>query len=303
MCDKKDDLDIRYHVVCLIDILGQKQRFAGWSDIPDDFRPTPPFALALQQTVGAVLGFRDMFNDLFETFDKQRISDENLEQLDVEQRQAYERYRDCSRLKTQQFSDTFVFYSPLTNSSGDLTVTPLYRIFGACCISMLSSLIAKLPLRGAVAIGTGTELEDGNFYGPALAKAHSLESEVAAYPRIIVSKEAVSFMRHVQAHRGEYLLDAMAEMAKVCESVVCMDTDNVPIVDFIGRAYQEIEGGEHRETIRAIETAYAFVMSERKRFDREGNDKLEERYQRLQKYIESRLNLWGLSPEGEQEQK
>jgi len=294
----REDLDIRYHAVCVLDILGQKHGLEGWSDVPENLEPTPSYLHALQRTVGVVVNLREMFKNFFATCDRGWISGDDYARMDAQQREVYERYRDCL-LRTQQFSDTFIFYSPLMNSSGELSATPLYRILAACCMAMSSSLASKIAVRGGVCIGIGAEVAPHSLYGPALAKAHWLENKIAKYPRIVVSPEVPSFLRQMRTNRDECPSEIMALLAEVCESMLCMDTDNWPIVDFIGKGYQQIVGGENAKAIEGVSKAYSFVTSERRRFHQDQGTGLEERYGRLQDYMQSRLHLWGLSPDGE----
>lgn len=182
---------IRYYVMCLIDILGQKKHLQRWAMLPSDGKPSDEFVEALKRTVGTVLSFREMFEGFFSRFGRPPQQAAMLDRLPLTQQEQFMRIRESRPLPTQQFSDTFVFYAPLTNSHGDVSGATFFQMLTAAASAVLYGLATKAPIRGAITVGAGMEISAGNFYGPALAEAHSLESEVAEYPRVVLSEEAV----------------------------------------------------------------------------------------------------------------
>lgn len=285
-----DEYNLQYYVVCVIDVLGQWEKLAQWSEMPLDGVLSPELIGALKNTVGTVLGFKEVFEKYFSQVSQCIISDK-VALLPPKEQLLFQRYRDCV-LKTQRFSDTFVFYAPLQNSFGDLSVVQVHQILGACSSAMLTSLAARIPVRGGVTIGTGIEIEDLNLYGPALAVAHFLESRIAEYPRVIVSPEVLRFLDMMEgnADAGE-LERIMSGMAKECRKLVTIDADRRWIVDYMGPGV--LENLPVDDTFqKAIGIAYGFACSEAERFRVEGNSKLALRYASLQRYIESRMKLW-----------
>ncbi len=293
MSGKDDDYFLGYHVVCLIDVLGQKQKLAQWAELPDDRQVTPDFIKALKDTIGTVLTFRDQFIQFFEQLGQCTMPDK-LTALPSEKQKQYHRFKEC-RVKVERFSDTFVFSSPIPNTHGDASITPLYRILAACCMAMFWSLAAKTPVRGAISIGTGAELEDESFYGPGLAEAHYLESEVAGYPRVVVSNSVRQFLADGQVYSSDReVAEIMKQIAGTCRSFICQDVDGCWIVDFLDKELRDLLGPDLKggDTVRM---AYEFVRSEALRFRNAGNSKLAVRYYLLQQYIESRLPIWGIA--------
>jgi hypothetical protein len=288
-----DDFNVGYHVVCIIDVLGQKNKLAQWAKIPADGQPTSEFVNALKQTVGTILVFKKIFLDYFDIFHQGRIPDK-LAVLPLEQQEKCRRGMD-SKVNIEQFSDTFVFYSLIKNAHGDVSVMPIFQTMAACCMAMTLSLAAKSPVRGAITIGTGTELEDhNNFYGPALAEAHYLESEIAGYPRVIVSDKVREFLADRQTHSNDWeIAEIMKLMASSSRSLLCQDVDGRWIVDFLGQGNRDIVE-QDKECLAAVPKAYKFVRREAIRFREESNTKLALRYYLLQQYIESRLPIWGI---------
>lgn len=290
---KKDDFTFfGYHVVCLIDVLGQKQKLARWAKLPEDGQVTPDFIKALKDTAGTVLTFRDQFIKFFDRMNQCTIPDKLAAQPKEKQKQ-YQRFKEC-RVKVERFSDTFVFSSQIPNAHGDASITPMYRVLATCCYAMLWSLAGKTPVRGAVSIGAGAEPEDESFYGPGLAEAHYLESEVASYPRIIVSPMVRQFLADGQVYStNREIAQIMSQMASTCRSFICQDVDGCWIVDFLGKGLRDLLGPD-MPSGEAVGMAYEFVRSEASRFREAGNSKLAVRYHLLQQYIESRLPIWGI---------
>ncbi len=296
MSEKDDTTVFGYHVVCLIDVLGQKQKLARWASLPDGGQITPDFIDALKQTAGIVLSFRSQFIDYFKRL-SQCTMPEKLVELPKAQQERYQRLKNCE-VPVERFSDTFVFSSQIGSSHGDASVTPMYRILGTCCYAMLVSLAAKLPVRGAVTVGAGGMLEDGSFYGPALAEAHQLESEVAKYPRVVVSQTACEFLADGQAYSMDReTAEIMGKIAGICRSFIWQDVDGCWIVDFLGEGLRDLLGSNTGMTV-AVKMAYDFVRAQAEQFRKSKNVKLALRYHLLQQYIESRLHLWGIQANG-----
>jgi hypothetical protein len=283
-----------YHVVCLIDVLGQKEKLAAWPEMPGKGEITPEFLKALKETVGTVLAFRDHFDSLFEQLNKRALPPQ-LVAMPKKQQEIYRRVADCS-VRVERFSDTFVFSSRIGNSQKESSVTPMYSILAACCMAMLVSLAGKTPVRGAITVGLGAELEDKSFYGPALAEAHYLESKIADYPRVVVSPSALEFVARGQKYAtNPKAAMAMDAIAGACRSLICKDADGHHIVDFLGKGLREILPTA-TQFDSAVRAANDFVRQEVIRFQGSGNSTLAGRYAILQQYLDSRLPIWGLNP-------
>jgi len=287
-----DEFNLVNHVVCFLDLVGQQTKLGGWERLPES-NPTPDFIKALKQTVGTVMAFREMFQLYFDEAAKSIVPFGIVDSFPWQERQLIQRAQDC-RLKTQQFGDTFVFYSPIPNSDGDVSMGAPFQLLFASCWAMVMSLAGKVPFRGAVSVGTGVELAENVFYGPALWDAYRHEREVAGYPRVVISPEAMRFFKGNAGFSESPPIDRyMKQMAVVCRSMLCMDTDGQLILDFLGRGVLDIVGAPRPDLTEAIEKAYSFVRSESQRF-RACDENLALRYAWLQKYMEARLHLWGL---------
>ena len=282
---------VKDYVVCLLDVLNQKEHLNGWSKIPPDGILTPQFEDAMKKSVGRVQFVREQFEAYFRQFELMQSSAAWLPIYNLSVRQ---RFRECT-LHTQQFSDTVIFYSPLVTKFGDENVESVCRILAACATIMMCALEKHIPLRGAVCIGPGLEFGKNDFYGPALAQAYELESKKAEYPRVVVSSELRDFLRSGLFSKDSDVNQLNVFLAEYCEDLLWDDLDGQIIVDFMGKTFSEIvdEDGKIAPPFQKVvlETRN-FVTSEADRFQQSGNEKLALRYRRLHEYIQSRADFW-----------
>ena len=148
------NISVEYHVICVIDLLGQSDNLMKWMKLPSNESEAERFKQGMKYSVGTVEWFRNIFVEFFENFNKPQLSEAELGQLKPKQKETLERCRSCE-LSIEQFSDTFVFHAPLKNSHGDVTSTPIYRMLSASAMAMFMSLAGKTALRGAMTIGLG----------------------------------------------------------------------------------------------------------------------------------------------------
>lgn len=80
MNEQKNNFVFAPHVVCLIDILGQKEKLKGWANPPLSQEPDSEYLQAIRETVGKVLSFRSLFSNFFESFEQSGIPEEALKQ-------------------------------------------------------------------------------------------------------------------------------------------------------------------------------------------------------------------------------
>jgi hypothetical protein len=287
---------VGFHVVCLIDLLAQKERLKAWA-APISAPLSPEITIALKKTVGTVEWFRQAFSEFFAASAKSALPPTLIDTLPADKRDLFVRCGQ-SALEIQQFSDTFVFHSPLQNAHRDCTMMPFYQMLVACCWAVPLSLAGGVPLRGSICLGNGLKLRAGDFYGPALAEAHELESKHVGCPRVILSDEATKMLRGGAGFSDEPLIEAvMQTMRARCLRMVCEDTDGRVIVDYLG---EEAHGLANKSSesmslhLQAVEKAYRFVTSEQARFLCANNEILHKRYSLVRQYMDTRLPIWGL---------
>ncbi len=191
-------------------------------------------------------------------------------------------------LKWQRFSDGLVTYTSLADPLEHCPFRALYFLIGGCATAMLRMLANGTPIRGGLALGAGSELRDGELYGPALARAHKLESEIAGYPRIVIDQRAFEYIARVhQSTGGGSRGEAARNLAGLCFQMIQTDVDGHTVVDFLGPGVVQQTGLSPDSPI--IAKAKAFVESQYENHKGNKRSKLAFRYASLLNYFEWRL--------------
>ena len=290
--DKSDGkITFGFYVVGLIDVLNQQEHLLRMEELPKTHEERTRFIEAAKESVGAVSAFRDAFRGFFRAFancDWEARRDPRFQSLSPSQRAEFRRLMEL-RVGQQCFSDTTVLFSPLAIGDEDTTVFGVLGMILATGVTLLSALANGVAIRGGIDVGVGTEYWDGEVYGPALARAHDLEQSVARYPRIMLGKTAMEFMRDCvsseDAAPAAHLNKAVASM---CLSAIWVDDDGAPIVDFLGDAFK-VTCPEAVEYSALGRQALAFARGEHERFVSIGDSKHALRYFRLCRYLAARL--------------
>jgi hypothetical protein len=296
----KDSIAYRCYLIAFIDVLGQKEAFQGLDVLPkdDDDELSKKFIQAHRQTVEFVESFRNGFESFFNAY-----ADSGTSKLTVPEgkKEQFDAMRKVI-LKHQRFSDSIQAFVPL--DSGQYHSNVVNGVFGvltACGAMLLLALVQKKAVRVGVEIGPGTELSNGEVYGPALFKAYELESNIAQYPRVVIGKELINYLRNLEnripqlPNQTKEDIELCGRLADSCLKMIVKDVDGYPILDYLGE--------EFRKNIRAdrpidpkmsfddiSRMAFAFVQSEQQKWREKRNAKLAVRYHLLQNYFSARMN-------------
>jgi hypothetical protein len=283
-------LRLGYHLVALLDVLGQRDRFKALH-LPSTPEDATEVTEVLRQTAGFVMELRGIFGRQFTTFESGL---HNLKQHTNQQ----------VRPKFVGFSDSFITSAPLHNDSSALVpIITAFSVLSAASVVMLTSLACKHPLRGGIDVGLATEIGPGEIYGTALERAYILESKEAKYPRIVIGDEIWNYLN---ASRANFLAQTTPESKSIIAIIgkimqlVATDGDGKRILDYLGPIVREHAGsGEslHNFTEGMVKPTYEFVLTEQKRINAGNDPKLIPRYQALRNYVESRLGLWDVEAE------
>ena len=161
----------------------------------------------------------------------------------------------------------------------------IFELIGTCGGLMLLGLTERRPIRGGVDVAWGAELRPGELYGPAVARAYELESQVAEYPRIAVGPHVIRFLSSVQRQKAR---DRFAEydqsLADTCLKLIGRDTDGQYIVDYLGNGFRDAVSKEHHSEMYAH--ARNFVVQQVELHRLAGCDKLASRYTKLLEYFD-----------------
>lgn len=278
------DLVAYNYCVSFIDLLGQRDALKGEALLPhfssEDDRKK--FNATLKGTIGAILALQDRADVMMAIGTKDSpmrasIPPEHRNDWDEMLR---------TRVHTQRWSDGLVSFVCLGDQEIKCHMNGIYNIIGQAGSLCLLGLASKHPLRGAIDVAWGVELRPGEIYGASVARAYELESEVAQYPRIVVSDRIIRFLEDHIAHPGQDIFsENNRELAKLCHSMLIRDADGVCLVHYLGDEFQQaITRGQHAYL---YSQAMTFVLEQLKTYQASKNSKLAFRYVNLLNYFEA----------------
>ncbi len=278
-----DLLRYGYYLVAFIDLLGQREalrKFRGLPDVNNKEQVDKCIAF-LQDSIGTADYFHKEFQNFFDRYIAQGEGSSLNKDLMT-----------SNSIKFRRSPDGVMIFVSLEEPENRPQINAVCGVLGACASIFLLFLSAGKPMRGGIEIGTGVELNDNELFGPAVAEAYELESEVAQYPRIVVGKELVNYIRmHCRPKGVDIISMADAEFANMCLNMLIVDTDGYIIVDYLGKEFREAFAGELGPDIPL--KAFRFVTQETEKWCRRKKDtKLAARYKRLRKYFNAKISLW-----------
>lgn len=283
------------HVMVLIDFLGQANELAKWDSVPQYFPPPTDWLDAVRNTHGRVLMWREEFEKRFAAYlqSLRQYEERFAPKEPSDLRRKFDEYRQTS-IRRQHFSDTLIFYSRLQNEHGYWQVSNVAGMIVTGGALMLAALNHKTVFRGAIDVGmlthfpTDPDGRPGDPYGPALAKAHYLESKVADYPRIVVGPTLISYLdATINVPDRDRVAQANRSVAVDCRRHLTQDTDGCCIVDYLNDTFANT-GRDPAGWRKMQADGFAFVQSELTRFRAAKSEKLTKRYERLAAYFGSR---------------
>lgn len=132
------------YVVLLVDFLGQSNDLAKWNFLPSTVREAADWTIAVRNSVGRVLTWRERFVHEIREFSilLRKSQARFTPRLPTAIRGEFEAYRQ-SEVLHQHFSDTVVFYSRLQNNKGYWQVSSIGGMLATCGTLMLSALAVR----------------------------------------------------------------------------------------------------------------------------------------------------------------
>lgn len=286
MISESADIKLANYVVAFIDLLGQKAAMAGEGLLPEfpDQDRYNAFLAKARQSVGAVYSLYQHADTMLREMHARPRSPLH-EQLVPEKRVVWDRIR-ASAVRSQRWSDGLMAFASVAdpdNTCPTIGVFDLLALSGALCLLGLAS---KRPIRGGLDIAWAVQLRPGELHGPAVACAYHMESEVAGYPRIVVSSNLNDYLHYCSAANDRPEHAMLACYAKRCIGMLTTDTDGVVIVDYLGRAFREAVSESQHSTLYA--SALLFARDQLQTHSDSGDEKLTNRYRSLIHYFEAR---------------
>lgn len=209
-----NNINYYYYLVAFVDILGQKEVFRDLEkqSLEDNH---PKLIEAHKQTARFVETLRNDFQVFFNAYTAEKEPSVKVAPEKMEQFKAMLK----SNLKHQRFSDCIQAYVCLhTDKYHSNAINDVFRTLLACGDILLLSLARKKAFRAGVEVGLGTELDNGEIYGPVLYKAYELESKVAEYPRIVIGQKLINYLTNL-ANKHPQLHVQTKEDVELCKSM------------------------------------------------------------------------------------
>ncbi len=274
------------YCVAFIDLLGQRDAMRGQGLLipfaSEDQRKA--FHDVLRNSIGAIIKLQERAENMLAPILKQNLDSPRRAALPPEQHAIWDDML-RTRIETQRWSDGLVSFVCLGDTDIKGRMNGVFGIFGLAGTLCLLGLATGLPIRGAIEIAWGIELHPGELYGPAVARAYELESEIAQYPRIVIGPEAVRFLKtHAANPEQDVFSQTARELATLCLDMLVRDADGHWLLHYLGDKFRfAVTHGQHVELYGA---ARKFVFEQLFSHQAQRNTKLAFRYSHLLQYFD-----------------
>ena len=194
-------------------------------------------------------------------------------------------------VKIQRFSDGLFVFTSLAKTKEFSPICSVFSLLSACGSIMFTTLAGGLPIRGGLDVGAGMEMNENELYGPVVARAYELESEIAQYPRIVVGKQCLQYLEECCRQKEKGIKPEYEKaMAVTCQELLMEDCDGSTIVDFLGEGFRHHIA--YNIPLEDFYKAYTYVNDQLGIHEKDRNDKLSARYSQLLKYFKKSRRIW-----------
>ncbi len=269
--ESKTKETIENYVVCLVDIMGQKDKLVQLNDF-DIKKDKKAVLKILRETYGKIKKFRHHMQSATDWLDKITRLEKNK--------------FDSNRIKISSFSDLVTSYVSLRSDTYKVSFKGIYYLLFGNGLVFLQMLSEKSVLRGGIDLGIGIEYiddENNELYGSALANPYHIESNIANYPRIVIGETLYEYIK--LASDEEVTTDSLGHnihFAKKCMEIIRKDIDGKYILDYLSEPFQNMENFDHH-----FKQAKHFIDEELLRFQNMHKIKEAKKYEQVISYFES----------------
>ena len=278
------------YVVASIDVLGQECQFDRIRDLVIVDIPQETLDDVAHKTVRPVEFVRDKLEELF--LWSQKVVEPKIAVAEAD-RAEYDQARVTTPIKFQFYSDSILAYVALRTTGYQWNDLSAVRdVFISVGGTLLMLLAENASFRAAIEFGTGTDLENGDLYGPIRAEVYKLEDKKADYPRIIIGNRFYEYLKLFSEGRPripcrtETELRGSKNVAAMCMKMIASDpNDGMRILDYLGGDFILKNDSTVRETYGSARDYIKQMLQERNSF---GNDKVSGKFWKLRNYFDSR---------------
>ncbi|WP_440940018.1 hypothetical protein, partial [Immundisolibacter sp.] len=224
------------YCVAFIDLLGQRDALRGEGLLKPmgSEEERKAFRVIFRDSIGAIIELQELTDDLLRPILTPNPESPFRTALPFEQRAIWDEMQH-TRITTQRWSDGIVSFVCLGDEVVKCKMNGVFGVLGLAGTLCLAGLATGRPVRGAIEIAWGVELQPGELYGPAVACAYELENAVAQYPRIVVGPETMRYLkRHANNPDQSVFASVDREFAALCLSMLARDEDGHWIVHYLG---------------------------------------------------------------------
>lgn len=282
----------RYYLVGFLDILGQKDKLRGIKGLPENDQEYRSFVKLDQETRGTVIRFRNSFFKFFKGMYKPRPIPQNLTEDEIEKYRKIKESAENLKPIIVTFSDSIIIYVPLSDDNKVIQVEGILSSVLAIAGSFLTLMNSGTIFRGGLEIGLACEIGSKEIYGPALLKAHDLESKIAKYPRVVIGDELVCFLQKTARNpEKEVQSEINQKMAQKSLDLFMIDADGRYALDYLGKEYRDMAKAK-KVFPDMYGKASSFLEHQFSEIKEKKDTNLFLRYLWLADYFENRLALW-----------
>ena len=265
------------YAVAFLDLLGQRAAMNGESLLPAFTTDTEKnaFTVKAKRIIGSIGVLQKRARELEQGY--KSITFEDLKAALPNEYSAEIDAFTTPQLQTQYWSDGLVLFSPLKGSQPLLGLSVLYQLIAKSGSICYMGLASGEPVRGGIEIAWGVELNKGELYGPAVARAYELESSVASLPRIVIGENAIRLLAAAAEYPGSAFVRATAQSIS---RQVLRDEKGTYYVHYLSRPIDDEAAAPHREV---YPRALAYIESQLQ--EHNVGTKLHMRYSKLRDYF------------------
>lgn len=282
-----NEMKVANYCICFIDILGQRNALQGEGWLPhfQSEEERSIFKKRLKESIGVILNLQQQAESMIRPFIEPNTESPLRKALNSDQQKIWDEMNKI-RITTQRWSDGIVSYVPLGDNEIKCPMSGLFGIFSLAGSLCFLGLASRHPIRGAIDGAWAIELRKEEIYGAAVARAYEMESEVASYPRIVVSQRIVELLEaHISAQETDPFTQINKAMADACLKKLIRDADGHWIIHYLGDNFREhITQDAH---VDLYKHAHEYVVSQLHEHNASKNSKLAFRYSHLMLYFDT----------------
>lgn len=280
-----DELSVHNYCISFIDLLGQREALQGQGLLPifksDDEHKQ--FIATLKNSIGAILRLQSRADEMLREGERERPESPFRASLSPEHQAVWDEML-RARVTTQRWSDGLVSFVCLGDQDIKCPLNGVFNIFATAGSLCFMGLASQNPIRGAIDVAWGVELQPNELYGAAVARAYEIESIYAQYPRIVVGPRAIGFL---EAHKNNKENDVYSAnnkgLAELCLSMLAQDVDGFWILHYLGEEFRKAVTYRHHDEFYS--RAWKYVEEQLQIHQKSGNSKLAFRYSHLLDYF------------------